>query len=120
MMVENYIQQKATKPRVKKKHFLKIIHYESHGYFITQIRYRLSWTHKTRYENVNIFNSSQYNWLVNSYNNRDTIARGAEVEYIEVDEKTKNPVTRKKEEHVRIADEIYIDLPESHYTIDPD
>lgn len=118
--VVNYIQQPTKRAKGKRKHILKIIHYEYHGYFITQIRYTLSWTHKTRYENVNIFNSSEYNWLVNSYNNRDTLARGAEVEYIEVDEKTKNPVKRKKEEPIRIADEIYIDLPESHYTIDPD
>ena len=65
--VVNYIQQPTKRARVKRKHILNIIHYENKGsYVITQVVYRFSWQYLKRYDNINIFESEEYHWLIDN------------------------------------------------------
>lgn len=115
--VVNYIQQPTKRARAKRKHLLNIIHYENKGsYVITQVVYRFSWQYLKRYDNINIFESEEYHWLINNYKLHNNIVKGVHVYYKEYEEKDKQ--TKRKDETLSISDEIFIDLPEVHYVDD--
>lgn len=116
-MAINYIQTKSSKPRVKKKHFISITHYlEGDSYVKTQVVYRWSHQFVKRYDNVDIYNTEEYSWLVKGFENRNTIVRGIDVSYENLSEQKKASI--RKVEAVPIADEIILSLPEVHYEID--
>lgn len=115
--VVNYIQQPTKRARVKRKHILNIIHYENKGsYVITQVVYRFSWQYLKRYDNINIFESEEYHWLIDNYKLHNNIVKGVHVYYKEYEEKDKQ--TKRKDETLSISDEIFINLPEVHYVND--
>lgn len=115
--VVNYIQQPAKRARAKRKHILNIIHYENKGsYVITQVVYRFSWQYLKRYDNINIFESEEYHWLIDNYKLHNNIVKGVHVYYKEYEEKDKQ--TKIKDETFSISDEIFINLPEVHYVDD--
>ena len=115
--VVNYIQQPIKRARVKRKHLLNIIHYENKGsYVITQVVYRFSWQYLKRYDNINIFESEEYHWLIDNYKLHNNIVKGVHVYYKEYEEKDKQ--TKRKDETLSISDEIFINLPEVHYVDD--
>lgn len=113
----NYIQQPTKRARAKRKHLLNIIHYENKGsYVITQVVYRFSWQYLKRYDNINIFESEEYHWLIDNYKLHNNIVKGVHVYYKEYEEKDKQ--TKRKDETLSISDEIFINLPEVHYVDD--
>lgn len=115
--VVNYIQQPTKRARAKRKHLLNIIHYENKGsYVITQVVYRFSWQYLKRYDNINIFESEEYHWLIDNYKLHNNIVKGVHVYYKEYEEKDKQ--TKRKDETLSISDEIFINLPEVHYVDD--
>ena len=115
--VVNYIQQPTKRVRAKRKHILNIIHYENKGsYVITQVVYRFSWQYLKRYDNINIFESEEYHWLIDNYKLHNNIVKGVHVYYKEYEEKDKQ--TKRKDETLSISDEIFINLPEVHYVDD--
>lgn len=115
--VVNYIQQPTKRARAKRKHILNIIHYENKGsYVITQVVYRFSWQYLKRYDNINIFESEEYHWLIDNYKLHNNIVKGVHVYYKEYEEKDKQ--TKRKDETLSISDEIFINLPEVHYVND--
>lgn len=116
-MFTNYIQKKSPTTRVKRKHFISITHYlDNESYYKTQIVYRWSHQFVKRYENVDIYESDEYSWLIKGFENRNTIVKGIDVEYCQITNKEVKTV--RKPEAFSISDEIYISLPEAHYTID--
>lgn len=118
---QNTISVKPKQKRNPKKHYISIVHYENdEQYFKTRITYRWSRQFTVRYENVDIYKSEEYSWLINSYENRSNFVRGIDVEFEEAPTEKATNKTTKKKEVIAISDEIFIDLPEVHYINDPE
>ena len=118
--------QTATKPvRKRKKHLVEVIHIEDGStYYGTRISYRWSYQFSLSYENINIFNSSEYSFLTKSYQKRLTTVKGAHISYVQrtdINEKILNnrrKRVKKSNNPVNIGEEIYLNLEEPHFEVD--
>ena len=113
-------KKKDTTPR---KHITKITHieYTNGDYVRSEIEYHWSYKQKILVDYPNIFQSEEYSWLVKSYEQGDTVTRGIQVfkETIQEGEPVKTSKTpRKKAEYITIADDISLNLPQPHYSVD--
>ena len=121
------IQQPPKPTRNKKKHLVEVLHLEDGtSYYGTRITYRWSYQFSLCYENVDIFKSEEYSFLINSYQKRLTVVKGAHISYVQKDAINEKMLANRRKrvaaasDTINIADEISLNLDEPHYVDDPD
>ena len=113
-------KKRDTTPR---KHITKITHIEleSGEYLRSEIEYHWSYKHKILIDYPNIYNSEEYSWLIKSYEQGDTVTKGIQVFKEIAQDGSINKTRRrrqKKTEYITIADDICLNLPQPHYSLD--
>lgn len=123
-MTTNYIENTSPifsgKARKPKKHVIKYIHVvdDSGEYIKTQIISHMSWSRKLDYENIDIYSDEKYLGLRTSFEHGDSFFESAQVEIKNYKEKTFR-VYRSNTTKVPVHGVIIIDLPEIHYSYNP-
>lgn len=123
-MITNYIENTSPifsgKARKPKKHVIKYIHVvdDSGEYIKTQIISHMSWSRKLDYENIDIYSDEKYLGLRTSFEHGDSFFESAQVEIKNYKEKTFR-VYRSNTTKVPVHGVIIIDLPEIHYSYNP-
>lgn len=123
-MFTNYIEKTdsifSKKMRKAKRHVIKYIHVvdDSGEYIKTQVVSHMSWSRKLDYENIDIYSDDKYLGLRNSFEHRDSFFESAQVEIKNYKEKTFR-VYRSDTTKVSVHGAIMIDLPEIHYSYNP-
>ena len=108
-----------------KKHITQVIHYETPEgkYDGTNIAYRWSYRYTWIFTNTNIYEDEEFSWLVNSYEKRLSVIRGAHIYYYSLPKAKRFKNTRPVPQAVNVcthANNIIITLEEPHYTYDED
>ena len=117
--VEQSLISSEKKYRNKKKHIISIEHYEvDNVYEKSLIKYHWTREKKLRFEHINIFNDTEYNYFIKSYQNRDTIYRGVIISYATPVIKEHTDKSSPRNKQLTIGDEIIIELDQPHYAID--
>ena len=106
--------------RKAKRHVIKYIHVvgDSGEYIKTQIISHMSWSRKLDYDNIDIYSDDKYLGLRTSFEHGDSFFESAQVEIKNYKEKTFR-VYRSNTTKVPVHGAIMIDLPEIHYSYNP-
>ena len=107
-----------------KKHVTQIYHYftPSGDYDGSNIAYHLSYQHKWNYINTNIYQDTEFNWLIPSFERKSSVIRGAHVYYRVLNDRRtrKNRPTSKAVDYTKTGRNIIIHLDEPSLSIDYD